>query len=193
MHDKIVALGLDAETAEKVENVLKEIIKDNYVPLTRFNEVNEAKKKLDETIAQRDNQLAELSKASGMTDDLKKQIDALQADNAKAKKEYDAEIKRMKTDVYINGVLTENGVLDAKFIPAIKAYLPSVDIDSEDSKIVFTSKIAEVKTFLPTMFKNEDPQIIQKGLHIGTPDKSQTKTLDPNGSWESYLEAYQQN
>ncbi len=193
MHDKIVALGLDAETAEKVENVLKEIIKDNYVPLARFNEVNEAKKKLDETITQRDNQLAELSKASGMTDDLKRQIDALQADNAKAKQEYNTEIKRLKTDTYINGILAENGVLDAKFIPAIKAYLPNVDIDSEDSKIVFTSKIAEVKTFLPTMFKNEDPQIIQKGLHIDTSDKSQTKTLDPKGSWESYLDAYQQN
>lgn len=193
MHDKIVALGLDEETTAKVENVLKEIIKDSYVPLSRFNEINDAKKKLDETIAKRDEQLAELSQSANATDDLKRQIEQLQAENIQAKKDYDTEVKRMKTDSYINDVLLENGVIDAKFIPAIRAYLPSVDIDSEDSKTVFVTKIGEVKTFLPTMFKTTEPSIETKGLHITpTPDTPQP-TVKKDGSWESYLQSYMQS
>lgn len=193
MHDKIVALGLDEETTAKVENVLKEIIKDSYVPLSRFNEINDAKKRLDETVAERDRQLSELSQSANATDDLKKQIEELQATNIKAKQDYDAEIKRMKTDSFITDTLMENGVVDSKFIPAVRAYLPSVDIDSDDSKTVFMTKIAEVKTFLPSMFKTDEPQIQAQGLHVANAPEAPKQAVKADGSWESYLESYMQN
>lgn len=194
MHDKIVALGLDEETTQKIEETLKEIIKDTYVPLKRFNEVNDAKKQLEGTVAERDGQLAELSKSANATEELKKQIDDLQAKNIKAKAEYDAEVKRMKTDTYINDTLIANGVVDSKFIPAVRAYLPNVDIDSDDSKTVFESKIGEVKTFLPTMFKVADPKITPQGLHITPQGEPPSKNEGASaGSWESYLNSYMQS
>lgn len=195
MHDKIVALGLDSETTNKIEEVLKEVIKDSYVPLSRFNEVNDAKNKLTQTVADRDKQLEELSKSTGMTDELKKQLDELQAANIKAKQDYIAEIKRMKTESYINDTLMENGVIDTKFIPAVRAYLPTVDIDSDDSKYTFVAKINDVKTFLPAMFKNNDPNKTMKGYNPNSGNGDQSKIADPKGSWDDYLksfESYQQ-
>lgn len=194
MNDKIKALGFDDETSKKIEEVLKEIIKDAYVPLSRFNEVNDAKKKLDETVAERDKQLSELSNATGMTDELKKQIEQLQASNVEARKNYDAEIKRIKTETYIDDRLLESGVIDKKFIPAIKAYLPNVDIDSDDSKIVFDSKISEVKAFLPTMFKTNEPDVVKtKGFHPGESGGEPMKKDVDSSRWEDFLNSYQQN
>ena len=55
-----------------------------YVPKSRFDEVNEAKKQAEALITERDNQISELKKSEGANDELKKQIEQLQAENAKS-------------------------------------------------------------------------------------------------------------
>lgn len=191
MDSKIAALGLDSETASKVEAVFKEILKDSYIPIARFNEVNESKKKLEETVSDRNKQIEDLGKTQGATDELKKQIEKLQAKNIADQKEWEASIKQMKTDKYIDDLLMENGILDAKYLPAVKAYLPPVDIDSEDSKSVFTMKLGEVKTTtLPSMFKSAKPTEPEiKGFHPSNPDNvAATSSAKDDGSYESFLE-----
>ena len=75
MKDKLSALGLDGDMIEKVTEILKSEISDKYVPLSRFNEINDAKKKAEEDVASRDAQLETLKNASGDMEKLKKGIE----------------------------------------------------------------------------------------------------------------------
>jgi len=58
----------------------------NAVPKGTYNELAEAKKKLEKDIQERDGQLEELKKTAGASEDLKKQIEQLQAENKKRMK-----------------------------------------------------------------------------------------------------------
>ena len=75
--EEIIALGIDAELAQKVADASAEELK-GYVPKARFDEVNEAKKKAEEMISERDNQLEKLKKSAGDNEELKNQIAELQ-------------------------------------------------------------------------------------------------------------------
>ena len=81
---QLLALGLTEEQADKVLAGF-----EGYVPSTRFNEVNEAKKNAEALLAERDNQLVELKKNLGENDKLKKQIETLEAENKTAKENYE--------------------------------------------------------------------------------------------------------
>lgn len=63
------------------------------VPKDKYNELAETKKKLDEGISDRDNQLEELKKTASASEDMKKQIETLQNDNKAAKEKHEAEMK----------------------------------------------------------------------------------------------------
>lgn len=67
----------------------------NWIPKDKFNEVNEAKKQLEADLKERDKQLADLKKSVGDNEELKKQIEQLQADNKKAAEDFQAKIKDM--------------------------------------------------------------------------------------------------
>lgn len=87
-----------------------------YVPKSRFDEVNEAKKQAEALITERDNQISELKKSESANDELKKQIEQLQAENAK-----NAEtLKQTKIDSAIALALKDAGARN------IKAVLPFI-------------------------------------------------------------------
>ena len=67
----------------------------NWIPKDKFNEVNEAKKQLEADLKDRDKQLADLKKAAEGNEELRKQIEQLQADNKAAAEKYEAKIKEM--------------------------------------------------------------------------------------------------
>ena len=99
-----IKLGLDEETAKKCETASLEELK-GYIPKTRFDEVNNEKKKLEFDIRDRNKQLEDLKKSSGDNEELKKQIEQLQKDN-KAKDELHlAEMKKFKIDSAIDKAL----------------------------------------------------------------------------------------
>lgn len=87
----------------------------NWFPKSKFDEVNEAKKKLEADIADRDKQLEELSKAAGTSEELKKQIEQLQTDNKAAKEKYEAEMKELRTNTALKLALA-NEVHDADIV-----------------------------------------------------------------------------
>ena len=177
MKDKLSALGLDGDMIDKVTEILKSEISDKYVPLSRFNEINDAKKKAEEDVASRDAQLETLKNASGDMDKLKKQIEDLQADNLKAKQEYDAKLKIMRRDDFVKTTLMDAGLLDAKYIPGVSAYLPinDLDIDSVASVDAFKTKLAEAKTIASAWFKTDTPPSKELGgLKLDDPT---TKTV----------------
>ena len=98
--EELKELGLSDEQADKV---LKGY--DGYVPKERFNSVNEAKKKAEQEVADRDKQIEELKKA-GNVDELKQKIDELQKQNKEASEKYAADLKNLKLDAAIKAALS---------------------------------------------------------------------------------------
>lgn len=173
MREKLKLLFQDQETIDKVEAILREELSDKYVPKARFDEVNDAKKKAEADVMERDSQLESLKNSTGDMDKLKKQIEALQMDNLKAKQEYDASIKVMRRDDFVKTTLMEAGLLDTKYIPGVSAYLPigDLDVDSVSSVESFKAKLAEAKTIAPSWFKSTEPPTKELGgLKINDPD-----------------------
>ena len=95
--EEIVALGVDEEIAQKIADASAEELK-GYIPKSRFDEVNEAKKNAEALVKERDGQLETLKKSAGNSEDLQKQIEDLQKANKTAVAEYEGKIKQMRID-----------------------------------------------------------------------------------------------
>ena len=115
--------GMTEELATKIAEASAEELK-GYIPKTRFDEVNEAKKNAEALVKERDKQLEDVKKSTGDNEELKKQIEQLQEINKTAKAEYEANIKRVQKENIDTLLLTENGAKNAK---AILALLDAVD------------------------------------------------------------------
>ena len=121
--EEFVKLGIDEETAKKLEAASLEELK-GYIPKARFDEVNEEKKKAESTIAERDKQLETLKNSTGDVEAMKQQIATLQADNKAKDEAHQAEIKQLKID---NAVESALGEAKAKNKIAVKALLKDLD------------------------------------------------------------------
>ncbi len=107
----------------KLDGVIADIGKElpkHFIPKDKYNEVAEAKKKLEADLQARDAQLEQLKQAAGNSEELKAQIEALQAENKKAAEEWQAKMSQMKLDFAIERALT---TAKAKNIKAVKALL----------------------------------------------------------------------
>lgn len=93
--EEFVALGISEELAAKAEQESKKEL-EGYVPKTDLEAANTAKASLEKDLKDRDRQLEEIKKSSGNNEELKKQIEALQAENKTAKEKYAADMKELK-------------------------------------------------------------------------------------------------
>lgn len=116
LKEQLIGMGLTEEQAKKV---IDEIVDGNYVPKSRFNEVNEENKTLKQSVADRDKQLEDLKKSSGDNAELKKQIETLQKQNADQKKAHDTEMAQLKLDNAVDAALTVAGAKNAKAVKAL--------------------------------------------------------------------------
>ncbi|ATO50137.1 phage scaffolding protein [Brevibacillus laterosporus] len=98
-------LGAPEERIEKITGSVEENYK-GYVPKHRFDEINDTKKELEGQIKDRDKQLTELKKNTGDNEDLKKQIETLQAENKTKGEEYETKLKDMQVSTAIKLALT---------------------------------------------------------------------------------------
>lgn len=121
--EEFVKLGIDEETAKKLETASMEELK-GYIPKARFDEVNEEKKKLQEDVKNRDKQLETLKNSTGDVEAMKQQIETLQADNKAKDEAHRVEIKQLKID---NAVDTALGEAKAKNKVAVRALLKDLD------------------------------------------------------------------
>ena len=118
---------------EKLDGVIADISKElpkHFIPKDKYNEVAEAKKKLEADIQERDNQLEQLKNAAGNSEELKAQIEQLQAENQKAAEEWQAKMAQMQLDFAIEKALA---AAKAKNQKAVKALLDleKVKLDGE--------------------------------------------------------------
>lgn len=89
-----------------------------YIPQARFDEVNKAKKQAEKDRDTVNGQLEELKKSAGASEDLKKQIETLQADNKTAKEKYEADLKELRTNTALKMALTGQ-VYDADLVAGL--------------------------------------------------------------------------
>lgn len=93
--EDFTALGIDEKLAEKVAEASEKEL-SGYVTKDRFNEVSEAKKKLEASVKEYESQMETLKAAAGDNEDLRKQISDLQEQNKAKETEYQEQIKEMK-------------------------------------------------------------------------------------------------
>ena len=112
-----------------IADISKELPK-HFIPKDKYNEVAEAKKKLEADIQERDKQLEQLKNAAGNSEELKAQIEQLQAENQKAAEEWQAKMAQMQLDFAIEKALA---AAKAKNQKAVKALLDleKVKLDGE--------------------------------------------------------------
>lgn len=123
--EKLIEMGLTEEMATKV---MKEL-DGNFVPKSRFNEINTELKSAKDQVKERDEQLETLKKSAGDSEELKKQIETLQNDNKAKDEAHAAEIKQLKVDAAVDKALAD---AKAKNPKAVKALLELGDVEIAD-------------------------------------------------------------
>lgn len=88
--------GIDETKLDQTIGDIGKSLPEHFIPKARYNEVAEAKKKLEADIAERDQQLETLKASAGNSEELKAQIQKLQADNKAAADKWAAEAKELK-------------------------------------------------------------------------------------------------
>lgn len=129
--DFLKGLGIEGENADKIINQHKAVIKDKFVPIERFNEVNTDLKNQKDTVKTLNGQLEQLKKID--PEQLQSEITRLQNENKTAKEKFETEINNLKISNAIEKALTG---AKAKNITAVKALLKmdEITLDGEDVK-----------------------------------------------------------
>lgn len=163
--EELIALGLNEDQAGKVLEAYK-----HAVPKTRFDEVNEAKKKAEDTVKERDKQLEDLKKASGDSEALKAQIAQLQADNKAAADKYAAELKAVQINSAVEKELTAAGAKNLKAVKALLEGLDKAELDGENVKGL-ADQIKKLKAGEDTKFLFNEAAPGFKGAKAGSDPK----------------------
>lgn len=137
-----------------VSDISKELPK-HFIPKDKYNEVAETKKQLEKDIQDRDKQLDDLKKAVGSNEDLKQQIEKLQADNKKAAEDWQAKVAQLRLDFAIEKALLEAKARKPKAVKALLD-LSKVKLDG-DQLIGLAEQIKELQKTDSYLFVDATP------------------------------------
>lgn len=167
--EQFIALGFTEEQATKAAVASAEELK-SFIPKSRFDELNEAKKKAEKDVTDRDKQIEELGKTAGTSEELKKQIETLTAANKEASDKHAAELKELTLTNAIKSALTgkvHDEALAAGLVDKTKLVLDG------DKVVGLDEQIAAIKKDKAFLFKPEDNQQQQQqkppGFQVGGP------------------------
>lgn len=130
--EELIKLGLDEETAKKVEAASTEELK-GYVEKTKYSELETIKNQLEESNKTVNKQLEDLKKNTGDAEALKAEIQKIQDENKNKETEYTNNIKKLKVDNAVELALIG---AKAKNTKAVKALLNLENLEiGEDGKV----------------------------------------------------------
>ncbi len=174
--EEFVALGISEELADKAAAASAEELK-GYVPMKRFNEVNEAKKTAEQTIEERDKQLEGLKKTAGDVDNLKETIEKLQGENKAAAAEHEKAMKALKREGIDQSIIAEAGAKNATAVMALMNAAGAADekLDEDAYKAFRMKQLENVKKDNDYLFNTGAPSI-----HGASPMHSPDGAPDPN-------------
>ncbi len=174
---KDVGVG-DEKVNELITNINKEIPK-YFIPKSKYNEVAEAKKQLEEEINVRNAQLEELKKSAGENENLKRQIEELQVANKQKDEEYQRQIKDLQITnaikLALSGKVHDEDIV-SQLIKKDELVL------SEDGKVIGLDEqinsLKETKGFL-FIEEKQDKQEEQPGFQkVGNEKSNNQQALD---------------
>lgn len=168
--EQLLELGLTEEQADKVLNLHKEVL-SGFIPKTRFDEVNETKKDLEQQIRDRDKQLKDLQGKVKGNEELEKTIKELQEANKATKEQYEDKIKDMTITAAIQSKLT-----DAKYPDLLLAKFDRSKLSiAEDGTVLgIDEQLSTLKEQYQDLFK---PDV--KGKDPFNKDKSHSGVKNP--------------
>lgn len=169
--EQLIEMGLEEEVAQKVLKAYQESIKDKYIPIARFNEVNEEKKELKTQLEERDEQLKELKEKAQDSEELSEKIAELEEQNKQAKEEYETKMAELKKNTAIDIKLKD---ARAKNIKAVKALLDLEKISLDGENLI------GIDEQLETLKEKESYLFGEDKLIGGEPNKGGTPTPEVN-------------
>lgn len=169
--EQLLELGLSEEIAKKVIEAHQEAIKDNYVPLARFNEVNEEKKQYKEQVNNLNKELGKLQKqlednqdATQTIEQLKQQIKDREEEMAKIRKQNAIKFEVLKAN--------PNDVAD--ILPHLKD--ESIVLNDDGTITGLKEQLDALKESKPYLFKQVEP--IGTGGSLGGGPKNKQEPND---------------
>ncbi len=166
---------------EDIDAKVSAEIGKNFVSKADFNQVNTAKKKAEDDLKTRDQQLITLQNSTGDIDALKKQITDLQTQNATDKQNYEAEIAKVRLDNAVEAALTAAGAKNNTAVKALLAdFLKDAKVGDDGAVKGLTAELAEMAKADATafLFNTADGGAQFKGMQPGT---AGGKTPPPQG------------
>lgn len=163
-------IGVADDKMAEAEKTVRAYLENDFVSMSRFNEVNESKKSLTEQLAERDKQLTSLKKSAGDNEGLKKEIEALQSANKQQKAEFEAQAKALKIDTAVKLAIADSAQ-DTDIVAGLidKAKL----ILGDDGKVTGLTEQVEAlkkdKSFLFKTTQQANPNYSPNGGGNGTP------------------------
>jgi len=181
--EQLLELGLSEDIAKKVIEAHQAAIKDNYVPLARFNEVNEEKKQYKEQVDNLNKELGKLQKqlednqgATETIENLKKQIKDKEEEMIKIRKQNAIKFEVLKAN--------PNDVAD--ILPHLKDDIITI---TEDGTITgLQEQLEALKENKPYLFKQVEPQGTGGSLGAGNKPKGSPVITKEDFKNMGYLE-----
>lgn len=185
--EQFLALGMTAEMAEKAAAASQDELK-SYIPKTRFDEVNAAKKKADDDIKERDKQLEDLKKSAGDNAALQEQITKLQSENKTAAEKYEAEMKALRIGTAIKLALTG----EAHDPDIVATLLDKSKIELDDNGAIkggLEDQIKGMRESKPFLFVEKQPDNKQPQFKGAAPADGRDKAPGEQTKQQSLSEA----
>ena len=152
--EALVALGITEEVAQKILALHKGELNGNYIPKTRFDDVNEQLKEARLQITERDNQIAGLKKFEGSNKELTEKVKELQEQNKQKAAEYEKQLKDSKLKNAVKSALG-NSVFDSSLVLSL-VDLTKVELDDKDEvKSGLKEQVESLKKEKAFLFKPE--------------------------------------
>lgn len=179
----------DVEGKDEIIKTIKSKIGENFVSKSDFNEKNEALKEAKKQIGERDTQLEKLKFTYSNYDDLKGQIESLQAENKAKDDEFKKETLRLQIDNAINLAIRDKvydeGIVNS-LIDREKLVLHEGKVIGLDEQI---NSIKENKSFL---FKSDDGNKF-KGIGGNTEPTNPINKNPKDMSYDDFLALEENN
>ena len=181
--------GMTDDLATKIAEQSAEELKD-YIPKSRFDEVNDAKKNAEALVKERDKQLEDVKKSAGDNEELKNQITQLQEDNKAAKQKYEADIKKMQIDNAVKTALKDAGAKNVKAIMALLKDLDKAELAEDGTVKGLAEQIQELQKSESYLFNIKTEPSKPAGA---TPANGGTQTPGADGTWAAKLAEARKN
>lgn len=161
MLEELKRIGFSEEEAQKVvdnqDKIENAIVKDKYVPLHKFNEINDDLKTANETIKQKDIDIEDIRLKVGDNETLKKEIEDLQKTRKEESEKATSERERIRKETAVKLEIIGK-VHDVDDVVS-KLDLSRVELDGETTKIKsgFTEQYETLKKEKSYLFIQDKP------------------------------------